>query len=146
MPQLATSLGFDYFHPKMWFFNTNINYYDKNYVSIMPTRRTAAALNFATAGMTQEEVNAKAKAIVDQEKFAASFVWDASVGKLIYFKNKTSLSINLTVQNILNKKDIRTGGFEQGRFDTESFNVGKFPSKYFYMQGINYFLNIGYRF
>lgn len=146
MPQLATSLGLDYFHPKMWFFNTNVNYYDKSYVSIMPTRRTAAAMKFSTADLTQEQVNAKAKEIVHQEKFAASFVWDASVGKLIYFKNKTSLSINLTVQNILNKTDIRTGGYEQGRFDPETFNVGKYPSKYFYMQGINYFLNIGYRF
>ena len=133
-PQIATSLGLDYMHPKMWFVNTNVNYYANNYVSISPARREESLPD-----------NVKDK-ISAQEKFANDFIWDASVGKLIYFKNNTSLSINLSVQNILNNKDIKTGGYEQGRLDTDAYDINKFPNRYFYMQGVNFFLNIGYRF
>lgn len=128
-PQTALSFGINYFHPKMWFFETNLNYYDNNYIDLMPLRK-----------------NSINKAKFDtQEKFSSNFIWDASIGKLIYLKNRSSLNINLSVQNILNDKNIRTGGFEQGRVDDKG-DVSKFPGKYFYLQGINFFLNIGFKF
>ncbi|TCN67563.1 TonB-dependent receptor [Acetobacteroides hydrogenigenes] len=128
-PQTALSLGVSYFHPKMWFFDTNVNYYDNSYIDLTPVRK-------------EKSIMAKYDT---QEKFSSNVVWDASIGKLIYFKNRTSLNINLSVQNILNNTDIKTGGFEQGRYDTDG-NVSKFPGKYFYLQGVNFFLNIGYKF
>ncbi|WP_047449697.1 carboxypeptidase regulatory-like domain-containing protein [Alistipes sp. ZOR0009] len=128
-PQTALSFGVNYFHPKMWFFETNLNYYDNNYIDLMPLRK---------------ESSNKAK-YDTQEKFSSNFIWDASIGKLIYLKNRSSLNINLSVQNILNDKNIRTGGFEQGRVDADG-DVNKFPGKYFYLQGINFFLNIGFKF
>ncbi len=131
-PQTALSFTASYFHPSMWFFDTNVNYYDNNYVDLTPVRKEKAVLT-------------KIPQFSAQEKFNSSIVWDASIGKLIYFKNRTSLNINLSVQNILNDKDIKTGGFEQGRYDTDG-SATKFPSKYFYLQGVNFFLNIGYKF
>lgn len=128
-PQTALSLALSYFHPSMWFFDTNVNYYDNSYIDLMPIRK-------------EKSILAKYDT---QEKFNSNVVWDASIGKLIYFKNRTSLNINLSVQNILNNKDIKTGGFEQGRYDTDG-NTSKFPGKYFYLQGVNFFLNIGYKF
>jgi len=126
-PQTALSFGVNYFHPKMWFFETNLNYYDNNYIDLMPFRKESNNIaRYAT-----------------QEKFSSNFIWDASIGKLIYLKNRSSLNINLSVQNILNDKNIRTGGFEQGRVDADPT---KFQSKYFYLQGINFFLNIGFKF
>ena len=46
--------------------------------------------------------------------------------------------------NLLNKKDICTGGYEQGRSDL-SYPT-RFGGKYYYMQGLNCFLNVSYRF
>ena len=66
------------------------------------------------------------------------------MGKIFYLKDRTSLNVNLSVNNLLNKKDIRTGGYEQGRVDPDRPYL--FKSKYFYMQGINCFLNVSYRF
>lgn len=133
-PQTALSFGVNYFHPKMWFVEANLNYYDNNYVDISPVRREAGSIP-----TSYQEIFAK------QEKFKSCFILDASVGKLIYFK-KSSLNINLSAQNITNDKNIKTGGFEQGRYDNTNYDIKMFPSKYFYLQGINVFLNIGYKF
>ena len=57
---------------------------------------------------------------------------------------KRSLNINLSLNNILNKKDVRTGGFEQGRIDLNRPTL--YANKYFYMQGFNCFLNLSYKF
>jgi len=57
------------------------------------------------------------------------------------------MNFNIAVNNLLNKKDIRTGGYEQGRLDVGATNAAtKFPSKYYYMQGINCFVNVNYKF
>ncbi len=145
-PAIAGSLGFDYFHPKMWFFNVNANFYDHTYVDISPTRRTEQAASFPTDGMTEEEIEAKLREITDQEELGSKFTLDLSVGKLIYFENRNSLSINVMVQNVLNNTDMRTGGYEQGRFDFSNYDTFKFPPKYYYTQGLNFFINLGYRF
>ncbi len=145
-PEIAASLGVDYFHPKMWFFNVNGNFYDRTYLDISPTRRTEQAVNFPTSGMTPEEVEAKVREITNQEELGSKFTLDASIGKLIYFDNNNSLSINVTVQNIFNQTDMRTGGYEQGRFDFTNYETSKFPPRYYYAQGMNFFVNLGYRF
>ena len=69
-----------------------------------------------------------------------------SVGKLIYLDRKNSLSINVTLSNITNNKNLQTGGYEQGRFDFSNFDENKYPNKYYYAQGINVFANVGYKF
>ena len=57
-----------------------------------------------------------------------------------------SLNINVNVDNILNKKNIMTYGYQQGRFDYTDFSGLKYPNKYFYSQGIKVFVNVGLRF
>jgi len=87
------------------------------------------------------------------------FLVDASVGKLIYLPNRQSISINLTVNNILNNTHFKTGGYQQARLPRQtrqgvddsqnsviSPNVWKFPSKYYYAWGTNFYLNIQYKF
>ena len=76
---------------------------------------------------------------------------DASIGKSIYLKHG-SLSINLTVNNILNNTDICTGGYEQARSDTSvesgnsrGYKFTKNPKK-FYAFGTNGMLNLTYKF
>ena len=68
------------------------------------------------------------------------------------------------MNNILNNQTIRTGGYEQMRLNKisdpiifpnaeEGFSIiqkpttySRFDSKYFYMNGLNYYLNIYFRF
>ena len=100
----------------------------------------------------------------NQEMLTASnplhrFLVDVSVGKLIYLKDRQSISINLTVNNILNNTHFKTGGYQQARLprhtrqgvdDREnsviSPNAWKFPAKYYYAWGTNFYLNIQYKF
>lgn len=99
-----------------------------------------------------------------QEMLTASnplhrFLVDVSVGKLIYLPNRQSISINLTVNNILNNTHFKTGGYQQARLPRQtrqgvddrensviSPNAWKFPAKYYYAWGTNFYLNIQYKF
>ena len=97
----------------------------------------------------------------DQEMLTATnplhrFLVDVSVGKLIYLKNRQSISINLTVNNLLNNTHFKTGGYQQARLPRQSKqnseqsvitpNAWKFPSKYYYAWGTNFYLNFQYKF
>ena len=75
---------------------------------------------------------------------------DASIGRSIRMK-KGSLSINFMVTNLLNNREICTGGYEQSRSDytasgnTRAYKFSHNPKKY-YAYGINGMLNITYKF
>ena len=61
------------------------------------------------------------------------------------------LGFSLEVKNILNDQDIRTGGYEQMRMskvrgEGGDYIYGRFPSKYFYLFGTTYYLNVYFRF
>lgn len=99
-----------------------------------------------------------------QESLAATnplnrFLVDASVGRLLYLPNRQSLSINLSVTNLTNNTHFKTGGYQQARLPRAvrqreedyknsviTANAWKFPSKYYYAWGINFFLTVTYKF
>jgi hypothetical protein len=86
--------------------------------------------------------------MTSQEKFDPALLLNCSLGKSWYVKSN-QIGFNLQVNNILNKKDVKTGGYEQTRLVDNT--VGKeryyrFDPKYFHMSGINYMLNIYFRF
>ena len=59
------------------------------------------------------------------------------------------MGFNLNVNNLLNNKNIKTGGYEQSRLvdnTTSKERYYKFDSKYFYMQGLSYMINLYFRF
>lgn len=143
-PQTAGSLGLNYALPSYWFFELNYNYFDRNYVDLTPVRRTPSAVNFQADN--QEERNRKVEEIVNQEKYEAGGTLDFSIGKSLRLEGGLFLSINLNANNILNNTSLKTGGYEQGRFDYENYDINKFPSKYYYAQGRNFFFNLGLRF
>ena len=84
--------------------------------------------------------------LVNQEKLPSSFTLDAFLGKSFRFDYKYYLNISLNVSNILDDQAIRTGGYEQARIDASLEDLEKFPPKYYYAQGIQYYLNISFRF
>ena len=83
-------------------------------------------------------------AVIRQEKVPSAFTLDFFGGKSWKFGN-TFLFLNIGVNNILDTQDFITGGFEQLRFDYENKDVNRFPSRYFYYFGRNYFINLSVR-
>ena len=105
--------------------------------------------DYATAGpdgnVTVEEIEYMAA----QELFKPVFLANLSVGKSWYVKRKYQLGFSLQVRNMLNNKSVRTGGYEQNRLVDKTVSKERyyrFDSKYFYMSGFNYMLNIYFRF
>ena len=145
-PQEAYTIGLDYRSPKFWFLNVNFNYFDNMWLDYNPLRRTESAVG----GM---DVNDPLRAeILGQEKLKAQYTLDAFAGYSWLMNNKfkmkkrTFLVFNVGVNNILNNKNIVSGGFEQLRFDFAGKNLDKFPARRFYAYGLNYFASIGLRF
>lgn len=150
MPQFAGTFGVRYFID-YWFLGANLNAFGRNYVDISPSRRLAENYKDVdpVADPKQYEYY---KETVSQERFGSACTVDLSIGKIFYLSRKQSINFNLSVNNVLNKRDVRTGGFEQGRVISERdgkytvLNPKLLPNKYYYMQGINCFMNISYRF
>jgi hypothetical protein len=150
-PLTAASLGLSY-HAGGWFIDLNGNYYDRIYLSYSPSFRYWESLKnrHAVYGDVFDADGNILPGILDQAKGKGGFMLDASIGKSIYLK-KGSLSINLTLTNVLNNRDIVTGGYEQSRSDytqsgnTRTYKFSKNPMK-FYAYGTNGMLNITYKF
>ncbi|MCR2030186.1 TonB-dependent receptor [Alistipes timonensis] len=163
-PQLALNIGLDYRGPRNWFAGVNFNYYDNLYLSMNPLYRTATATEYYTNQIIAEvskpepdvetlaQAIASVKKIRNQEKFGGYYTLSANVGKNWYIHRNYMLGFSLEVKNILNDQDIRTGGYEQMRMSKVRGNsngdyiYGRFPSKYFYLFGTTYYLNVYFRF
>ncbi|MDB5195906.1 MAG: TonB-dependent receptor [Flaviaesturariibacter sp.] len=151
-PQEAYSLGLTYRSPKFWFVSLTGNYFDQNYLSMNPLRRTYDALKGVDP--KSEDYNR----IFDQTKFPGTYTLDFFGGyswKLPRAFNinhrSTFLMFNVGVSNLTNNQNIQTGGYEQLRFDASTgidnrVNVDKFPPKLFYAYGLNYFASATIRF
>ena len=180
-PQVNASLKLSFFHPKMWFADITVSYYDWNFLDIAPSRRMkglftgsradGSAVNGWFGSPETKALNEDGSLkypynlMVEQESLTATnplnrFIVDMSVGKLIYLPNRQSLSINLNVTNLTNNTHFKTGGYQQARLPRASkqgvsdkttnsvitANAWKFPSKYYYAWGVNFYLTLTYKF
>lgn len=150
-PLTAVSLGLSY-HKGGWFVDLNGNWYDRIYLSYAPCYRyesTAEARKNQGALITDNDGNLLRSAF-EQAKGHGGFMVDGSIGKNIYLK-RGSLSINLSVTNILNNRSIVTGGYESSRSDytnsgnARTYKFSRNPMK-FYAYGTNGMLNLTYKF
>lgn len=146
-PQESYTIGLDYRSPKFWFVNVNLNFFDHMYQDFNPIRRTEAAVS---------GVDPSTKLwsdIVDQRKLPSQYTLDAFAGyswlmnrRFKSMKKRTFLLFNVGVNNILDNRNIVTGGFEQLRFDFSQKNTERFQDRQFFAYGINFFASIGLRF
>lgn len=143
-PQLAANLGFNYRTNSYWFFEIDAQYFANSYLDMNPLYRT----DMAVAGPDGIATPVEIEYMAAQEKFDPVFLLNASVGKSWYIDRKYNFGFSLNLQNITNNKCVKTGGYEQTRLiDSKSAErYYRFDSKYFYMQGINYMLNLYFRF
>ena len=159
-PLAAVSLGVSY-HQNGWFIDLSGNYYDRIYLAYSPSYRFKTNIENRNEAMTklgQPVINNVTGEVIpgalDQAKGKGGFMLDGSIGRSIYLKHG-SLSINLSVTNILNNRNIVSGGYEQSRSGYTGVQTGKYnlrgysfennPFK-FYAFGTNGMLNITYKF
>ncbi len=143
-PQLAASLGLSYFY-KYWFIDANVNYFDGSYLDMNPLYRT----DMACAGPDKIQTPSEIEYMASQEKFDSQYTVNLSIGKSWYIQRKYQIGFSLNVNNLLNNKDMKTGGYEQTRLVDNTVSKERyyrFDAKYFYMSGINYMLNLYFRF
>ncbi|KGN89392.1 TonB-dependent receptor [Porphyromonas crevioricanis] len=136
-PQTAGTIGFTYNSPRYWFLSANVNYFGRSFVAMNPIRRTDQA---------REELAAE---FIKRETFDGGFTVDASVGKSFRLSRSTFLRMNLSASNLLNNRNLRSGGYEQLRIrraKEDGRMTRPFDSKYFYMYGTTFFLNASLQF
>ncbi len=139
-PQTAGSITLGY-RMNGWFGNITGSFVGDNYLDFNPDRRTVNGVEPVSKVEQPELWNE----IIAQEKLPSIFTLNLFVGKSFRI-NGHYTSINASVGNLLNRTDLRTGGFEQYRFDYEEKNIDKFPPKYFYSYGRNYSFNFSISF
>lgn len=143
-PQQAYGLALNWAAPKQWFFEVNANYFCDGYVDLAPTRHEEmpGLWKFCTS---VEEYEARLREYTYQDKLKDAFVMNLSIGKMFYTR-WGGLNFNLSVNNLLNNRNIQTGGFQESKLDYTNFDLNKFPNRYYYAQGIRIFFNFGVRF
>ncbi len=139
MPQIATSAAIKLSLPHSWYVDIVGNYCSMSYLDFFPDRRSTEAVYY---GMPEQLVND----ITEQEEMDGGFTFDLAVGKSFVIARKYHFNINASVANVLDNKDIQTGGYEQSRFDQDGHAIGKFPNKHFYGFGRTYMISLGFRF
>ena len=142
-PQTAVNVGLSWRSNNNIYLSADFNYYNNMYLSMSPIYRTDAVI---TGGMAPGDIEHLRR----QEKFDSAYTLNASIGKNWYIHRKYTLGFSLDVKNILNNQDIKTGGYEQTRLskntETTVTTYQAFDSKYFYMFGTTYYLNLYFRF
>ena len=143
-PQFAADLGLNYRTKSYWFFEIDAQYFANSYLDMNPGYRTEYAVAGPDGVLTPVEMEYMAA----QEKFKPAFLLNASIGKSWYIDRKYNFGFSMNIQNITNNRNVKTGGYEQTRLidSASAERFYRFDSKYFYMQGLNYMLNLYLRF
>lgn len=136
-PQTAATLGLKYSSPKYWWAGINANYYDDIYLDFHPFRRTSAGIGDLKPGTSDWNKT------INQRQLDEAFTLDMNVGKSWKIKDYY-ISLNASVNNVLDDTDIITGGYEQSRYAANSNR--NFDDRLYYYYGRTYFLNLSVRF
>ena len=139
-PQTAMNIALDYRSRRNIFAGIDLAYYNANYISMNPLRRT----DYALQNLSDEQA---IRQMTKQEMFPSAFVLNANIGKTWYL-GKYRLGVNLNAQNLLNDTNIKSGGYEQMRLarNRDANYFVPFDSKYYYLMGVTYYLNVHFRF
>ncbi len=140
IPQVAHTIELEYNSPHFWSVNLSANFFDDIYIDPNPDRRTARAVD----GVSKDEDPELWNDILSQEKYRSGFTLDFFARKS--FKIGDSyIYLNAGINNILDKRDFKIGGYEQLRFDFEGKDTQRFAPRYYYAYGRTYFLSLGFR-
>jgi len=141
-PQEAYTAGLTYRSRKFWSLFLNVNYFGGSWLDFNPVRRTSDAVDLVEPGSPQWD------AILRQEQVDGAWTVDLSFYKSWmkdWPKGRTFYALNIGITNLLNNRDYVNGGYEQYRFDFDTKDPTAFPTRYSYMQGLNYYLQVSVR-
>ncbi len=139
-PQQAYTVGLKYNSPKYWFLNVNFNYFNQIYLDFNPTRRTQDAVG----NLIKSDNTELWEDIIFQERAPANYTADIFGGKS-WKIGRRFIYLTVGINNILNNQNFVIGGYEQNRFDFDTLDVERFPPRYFYAYGANYFIGLSFR-
>ena len=137
MPQTGGAIGFKWNGKKYWFAGINASYIGNYYVEPNPDRRSAEAVSNYVVSDPQWQLT------LEQTKLKDNIFLDIYGGKSFKLK-KGLINWNVNISNALNNQGIATVALEQLRY--EPSNISKFPPKFTYLMGFNYFTMVAYTF
>ncbi|HNK90761.1 MAG TPA: TonB-dependent receptor, partial [Chitinophagales bacterium] len=147
-PQQAYSLGLNYRSPKYWFITSTVNFVDRSFTEISPSRRTAQAVDLVdyksdlwNSIVSQERINPKGVWTLD---IFGGYSWRLK-NQFKGLKKEQYLVLNVGINNITNNKKAQITAFEQLRFDVDGKDLNLFKNRYAYAYGINYFISLAWR-
>ncbi len=135
-PQTIASAGLRYNSPKYWFAGVTANYFADAYLEPNPDNHTAEIL------AAYKEGDVRIEQILDQPKLDPGFTLDFFGGKS-WIIDGHYVALNVSVNNLLNNKDMIIWGYEQLRTDLS--DPGRFPEKYSYGYGTTYYISLTFR-
>ena len=143
-PQEAFSLGIGYQSSGTVYMNLSANYFRELWLEFNPMRRTYSAVENLVQGSEQWN------RVINQTQLPNQFTVDLSGGtlvkvKIFHAKQIHFLNIYVGINNLLNNQQIKSGGYEQLRFDLLNRDTNKFPAKYFHSLGLNFSINLSLR-
>jgi hypothetical protein len=134
-PMSVGSLGFTYNSPNYWFIGIKGSYFGNSYISMNPVLRT----DRGRADLDYQ--------YIEQERFGSGFTVDAFAGLSYRIQYKYFLGVNISASNLLDRTNMKSGGYEQLRVRVEDGKMTRpFDKRYFYMFGRNFFFNVNFRF
>ncbi len=141
-PQQAISIGFNNRTKGNWFWTMNANFFDKQWMVWNPIRRTAEAV------YPVDPNSEKGQRLLLQERLPPQTIINLYVSKRLNSKGNgpAHLDLSLSINNLLNKKDLLISASEQLRFDFDNRDPEKFAPKYFFGQGLTMNCSINYHF
>ena len=135
-PQTIASAGLRYNSPKYWFAGVTGNYFADAYLEPNPDNHTAESLS------AYKEGDVRIDQVLDQPKLDPGFTLDFFGGKS-WMIDGHYVAVNVSVNNLLNNKDMIIWGYEQLRTDLS--DPGRFPEKYSYGYGTTYYISLTFR-
>ncbi|WP_073179882.1 carboxypeptidase-like regulatory domain-containing protein [Cruoricaptor ignavus] len=152
-PQQGYTLGLRYNSPKYWWVGVTGNYLAENYLDPSAILRSERFIQNSFTGTPYTDVTeTELRRRLAPTKLEDAFFLNANAGKSWLF-GKYYVLLTATVNNVLNNKDYQTGGFEQTRnvsfpkfIQDADRERPLFAPKYWYTQGLQYFINLQVRF
>lgn len=140
-PQTVAGGGLQIEGLKRWNVRLSFAYMDRNYVRINPARRSAAAAENLNAD-TPEGL-----AVFEQERLPPVYSTDIMLSRSFRIRLEDKgkayqFFCFLNINNVMNRKDQKSFGYEQLRFDFENNDPGRFPNKYSYAPGRTFSMGI----
>ena len=135
-PETVGSLGIRYNDPKNWWVSLNANYLANMYFDVNPYNHTAYGMAHYAEG------DGRIEEVLRQDPLSSTFTLDFFGGYSRRYKGYYFL-FTASVNNLLNNKSTVLYGYDQLRFNAADPDM--FPSKYSYMYGTNFFLNLTVR-